>query len=420
MDTKILPPRCAQCSIILTSRINIFPCGHSSFCINCLHLHYRSSSLCPSCATPSRAYGAHPVSQLHPPSSPLSSNTSFVINNNNTSDLKIRNSRAAAGSVSPSQPPIPSPISSPPSPPRPLPPSRAPTPPPSHPESSPPPSARLSRRSPSVVTSSCPFPGCAWARPDLSGATHLLFDHIRKHHSTQSLPDSLVKDLKAIRCPNCSNYFHHSGYKTHYNKCSPPSTSSNTSSSSPSRPAPSQPAAPPSLFTDIPPAPPSTTPPLTHLISPFRLWGYIPPTLWPSWRDACRPHLLNYTRSHSKHDTLRSILLLPQQLLIRTRGGYRGHQALSARLRSPRTPLPSPPPPRAPPHDPDTFAVRRAVHLISRGLTSRASRSLSQSSLAPLTPSTISALKKLHPGASAPVPPLLPDAPPLHVDPRRY
>lgn len=41
---------------------------------------------------------------------------------------------------------------------------------------------------------------------------------------------------------------------------------------------------------------------------------------------------------------------------------------------------------------------------------------LSQSSLAPLTPS-ISALKKLHPGASAPVPPLPPDAPPLHVDP---
>ena len=110
MDTKILPPRCAQCSIILTSRINIFPCGHSSFCINCLHLHYRSSSLCPSCATPSRAYGAHPVSQLHPPSSPLSSNTSFVINNNNTSDLKIRISRAGAGSVSPSQPPSPPPF----------------------------------------------------------------------------------------------------------------------------------------------------------------------------------------------------------------------------------------------------------------------------------------------------------------------
>jgi len=208
-------------------------------------------------------------------------------------------------------------------------------------------------------------------------------------------------------------YFHKKGLSTHSKFCRSQASPA-LHSAIPSSPAPSAP---------VSPLPPSQSLPF---LSPFRLWDFIPHSLWPRWRDSCRSSFVHYCRASAlgpsaSSAALSAILSLPSKFLIRDRGGKRGFQALRSRL---SRPLPAPPPPVQPVASSSTYRVSpfasriaRAKALLERGHISRATRCLFQRGLAPLVPSTVESLRKLHPPASESKCPSLPDsAPRIHVD----
>ena len=104
------------------------------------------------------------------------------------------------------------------------------------------------------------------------------------------------------------------------------------------------------------------------------------------------------------------------------RGGKRGVKALRSRLSRPLTSgdVGLDPPSSLRKRSlvsSDASRLSRAVTLIERGLVSRATRSLFQSSLAPFTPANVDTLSRLHPPASSSALPSLPSsAPRIHVD----
>ena len=146
-----------------------------------------------------------------------------------------------------------------------------------------------------------------------------------------------------------------------------------------------------SLSSQPSPAPSSSSP--SFSLPSFRLWDFVPPSLWPRWRDSCRASFLSYCRASAtspsaSSDALAIILCLPGRFLIRDRGGKRGFQALRSRL-SRTSSLPvsssSPPPVSAAGRSAssaDASRIARAKALLERGHISRATRCLFQRGLA--------------------------------------
>jgi len=121
------------------------------------------------------------------------------------------------------------------------------------------------------------------------------------------------------------------------------------------------------------------------------------------------------------YTSLVDILLLPQRVLIRSRGGTkrRAIRSLSKQLSSVRTsqPLPLPLPKRD--MDPKKAKVAKALFLAKQGHLSRATQTLFQNPLPQVDTDVLAALAKLHPSrdSKSQLPPLPQDAPRLRVDP---
>src|SRR5262249_54665764 len=155
-------------------------------------------------------------------------------------------------------------------------------------------------------------------------------------------------------------------------------------------------------------------------------WRSLPHELWPKWRDTCRPLLANYTQASrdpeaekQRYTSLVDILLLPQRVLIRSRGGMkrRGLRSLSKQLSSDYKSRPLPPPLLKRDLDPKKAKVAKALFLANQGHLSRATQTLFQNPLTEVDQDVLATLVQLHPSSKRELPPLPQDAPRLRVDP---
>ena len=140
--------------------------------------------------------------------------------------------------------------------------------------------------------------------------------------------------------------------------------------------------------------------------------------------EVCRPYACASVAVNGDRErdlALMEILRLPQRCLVRKRGGrrQRGVRGLATQLSS-FSSSSQPHQVRPAPHVVDftTAKVQRAVYLVQQGYLARATLSMFQHPLLPLTPKTLDALDALHPKASDPAPDLPQNAPQrMELDP---
>ncbi len=127
----------------------------------------------------------------------------------------------------------------------------------------------------------------------------------------------------------------------------------------------------------------------------------MPHSLWPLWTQTCRPFFRSYCAAslvgepRGLQDAILALFNLPSSSLRRSRGGkkQRATRSLASQLRAAQThsqqailsaPQADPPPPS------DSMSrIPRAIALIQQGHVGRATRSLFQKDIAPVTSETI-------------------------------